>query len=94
MPTNILSGNTAKFVVQFVDSNGDLTSPTSAAMTVSYYVAGVISSTTFDLTQTNSFWTGEWSTLGVDVPSDANYSVVSSLSLTPAQTGTIRVIDP
>ena len=94
MPTNILSGNTAKFVVEFLDSDGNLTSPTSASLTVSYFVGGVVNSTTFDLTQTNSFWVGSWSSVGADVPSDASYSVLSSLSATPANTGTLRIIDP
>jgi len=94
MPINILSGNTAKFVVEFIDNNGDLASPSSAAITITYFVGGVLTNTTFDLAQTGSFWTGSWSTAGVDVPSNANWVVVSSLTTVPAQTGVIRVIDP
>ena len=94
MPINILSGNTAKFVVEFTDSAGDLASPSSAAITVSYLVSNVATSTTFDLTQENSFWYGSWSTVGVDVPSDATWLVMSSLLAVPAKTGTIRIIDP
>jgi hypothetical protein len=82
------------FVVEFIDSDGNLASPSSASMTISYIAGGVAASTTFDLTQNNSFWEGTWSTAGVDVPSDAVWVTFSSLTTAPAQSGTIRIIDP
>lgn len=94
MPTNILSGNTAKFVVEFIDATGNLVSPSSASMTVNYLSGGVAASITFDLTLVGQFWTGNWSTVSVDVPSDAVWIVISSISVAPAQSGVIRIIDP
>lgn len=94
MPTNLLSGNSAKFVVEFVDASGILVNPSSAALTLTYLISGVANSSTLEMSQTGSFWTATWSSVGVDVPSDATWSVASSATSNPAQTGTLRIIDP
>lgn len=94
MPTNLLSGNSAQFVVEFIDSSGDLVSPSSASLTITYLISGTANSSTIDLAQSGSFWTGTWSSVGVDVPSDATWSVASSATTNPAQVGTLRIIDP
>lgn len=93
MPTNITQGNSAQFVVRFTDSDGDLVSPSSASITLVYNISGVSNSSTFDLSQSGSYWTGVWSSAGVDLGL-VTWSVASSATTNPAQTGTIRVIDP
>lgn len=94
MPTNILQGNSAQFVVEFLSSaTGALVSPTSASMTVNYHVSGVATSTTFALTQQNSFWTGTWSSVGADLGL-VTWTTASSATTNPAATGDIRIIDP
>lgn len=93
MPVNIQTGNTAKFVVEFISSaTGAIASPTSASITITYNVSGTATSTTFDLSQSGSFWTGTWSTVGADL-GDATWTTASSATTNPAATGTIRVIE-
>lgn len=94
MPTNLLSGNSAQFVVEFIDSSGDLVSPSSASLTITYLISGTANSSTIDLAQSGSFWTGTWSSVGVDVPSDVTWTTASSVTINPAASGTIRIIDP
>lgn len=94
MPINITSPNSAQFVVEFVDSSGVLTSPTSAWITLIYSISGVANSSTVDLSASGSFWTATWSSAGVDVPSNVYWSAYSSDSVSAARTGTIRIIDP
>lgn len=94
MPTNLLSGNSAKFVVEFIDVNGDLTQPTSASVTLTYFINATSNSSTLTMTQEGSFWTATWSSVGVDVPSDVTWTIAYSISAIPAQVGTIRIIDP
>lgn len=94
MPINVLQGNTVQFIVEFLSSTtGALVSPTSASVTVNYHVSGVATSTTFDLTSNNSFWTGTWSTVGADL-GDVTYATASSATTNPASTGDLRIIDP
>lgn len=94
MPVNILQGNTAEFVVEFLSSDtGELVSPTSASVTVYYYVNGSATSTSITLTENNSFWTGSWSTSGADLGT-VTWTTASSATTNPAASGTIRIIDP
>ena len=94
MPVNILENNTVQFIVEFISSaTGDLVSPTSASITVNYHVSGVATSTTFDLSQSGSFWTGTWDTTGADLGT-VTYTTASSETSNPASTGTLRIIDP
>jgi hypothetical protein len=81
-------------VVEFISSaTGNLVSPTSASITLDYFVSGVATSTTIDLVQENSFWTATWSSVGVDL-GDVVWTTASSATTNPAATGTIRIIDP
>jgi len=41
-----------------------------------------------------SFWTATWSSVGVDMPSDVTWTVNSNVTTNPANSGTIRIIDP
>jgi hypothetical protein len=80
VPFNLTSPNTANFNVQFTDTSGNPTFPTSADITFTYLFGGVLVSSTSDLTAAaGGFWTKGWSSLGVDVPSNVYWSIVSSL---------------
>lgn len=94
MPVNILEGNSVKFVVEFISSaTGNLVSPTSASITLNYYVSGVAASSTIDMTQEGSFWTATWSSVGVDLGL-VTWTTASSATTNPAATGDLRIIDP
>lgn len=103
MPINIQENNTVKFVVQFLSTDtGEAVVPSSASVTVSYYVSGVATDTTFDLSLDGDFWTGTWDTTGADVnsvtwtteSSESSYARVSIIEVsTPAATGELRIVD-
>lgn len=79
----------------FVDNlTGIVYTPSSASITFLYYISGISNSSTVDLTFTDGRWEASWSSVGVDVPSDVTWTVISSCSASPAQIGTIRIIDP
>lgn len=94
MPINITQGNTARFVVEFFDSDGELTVPSSGTLTISYIDRSALTSTSTDigLSQTNSFFLGTWSSTGAALGL-ATWSVSAPGITTPAATGQIRVID-
>lgn len=91
MPYNITSPNSARFNVRFPSSLG---MPSSAAVVLTYFINGTSNSSSVDLTLSGGFWTAIWSSVGVDVPSDVPWSVFNSLSSSPQQVGTLRIIDP
>ena len=94
MPTNIGQDNTARFVVEFFDSDGDLTVPSSGTLTITYIDRSALTSTSTSiaLTQTNSFFLGTWSSTGAAL-GIATWSVSAPGITSPAATGQIRVID-
>ena len=94
MPTNIGYGNTARFVVEFFDSDGALTVPSSGTLTITYIDQSALTSTStsISLTQTNSFFLGTWSSTGAAL-GIATWSVSAPGITAPAATGQIRVID-
>lgn len=94
MPVNIAYGNTARFVVEFLDSDQALTIPSSATLTVTYIDRSALTSTStsIGLTQTNSFFLGTWSSTGAAIGL-ANWSVSAPGITSPAASGEIRVID-
>lgn len=93
MPINITQGNTAEFIVEFLDSNGNLTIPSGGTILVSYSSAGTFipASQSIVLVQNGSFFTGTWASsvaaLGL-VP----WSVFVTGSSTSVKSDTIRVI--
>lgn len=95
MPFDLTSPNTARIGAAMIDNlTGIVYTPSSAWVTLNYYIAGVLNSSTLDLAFQNGRWEVSWSSVGVDVPSDVTWTVFSSCSLSPAQIGTIRIIDP
>lgn len=91
MPWNITSPNQARFVIRFLSSLG---TPSSASVTLTYLINNAANSSSVDLTLSGGFWTAIWSSAGVDVPSDVPFTIFNSLSSSPAQVGTLRIIDP
>jgi hypothetical protein len=93
-PVNISQNNSAQFVVEYLDSNGNLTVPSSGYITVTY--TNTLAATQADavsLSQVNSFFTGTWSStsaaLGI-----ATWVLSVTGSTNIEQEGTIRVIQP
>lgn len=93
-PVNISYPNTARFVVEFFDTEGALTVPSSGTLTISYTDRTTLSatSTSIGLTQANSFFLGTWSSTGAAIGL-ATWSVSAPGITSPAASGTIRVID-
>ncbi len=94
MPFNLTSPNTAQFGVEFVDPFGVSYTPSSAAITFIYLINNVSNSSSIDLTSSGGRWVADWSSVGVDVPSNVTWTIVSSCYTAPAQVGTLRIIDP
>lgn len=93
-PIVVRTGNSAKFVVEFLDTSGNLTIPSSGTVYVAYTNTSNSSQTdTVSLTPTGSFFTGTWSStsaaLGI-----ATWTLLSAASTSTMQTGTIRVVSP
>jgi hypothetical protein len=93
-PVNITFGNAAQFIVEFLDTYGNLTVPSGGTVTVSYTNTSAAPQTdTVALSLTNSYFLGTWGSslaaLGV-----ATWQAFAAGSTSIAQTGTIRVITP
>lgn len=95
MPINLTQGDTAEFTVEFLDSSGNLTIPTSGTLSVVYTaVGGSTASSSIGLTQSGSFFTALWSSTGAAL-GFANWSVTApGLAVNPAASGVLRIIDP
>jgi hypothetical protein len=93
-PVNLIQGNSAVFTVEFFDSNGNITTPSSAVLAITYTNTGHTSQTdTVPLTVNGSFFNGTWSSV-LAAYGLANWVVTSAGSTSVAQAGIIRVIDP
>lgn len=91
-PVNITGGNSAKFVLEFLDSNGNVTTPSSANLTISYITSsGASRVDAVALTVTGSFFTGTWSSTAAAYGL-ASWSLTGAGSTAIAQNGQIRVI--
>lgn len=92
-PVNIQQGNTASFVVEYLDSSGNYSLPAGGSIEVSY--TNTTNSPTTDtvtLSLANSYFTGSWAatTAGLGL---ATWVVFASGSTTAYATGQIRVIE-
>ncbi len=94
MPFNLTSPNTAQFGVEFIDFFGVSYTPSSASITFVYLIGNVSNTLSVDLTSSGGRWVADWSSAGVDVPSNVTWTVISSCYTSPAQIGTLRIIDP
>ena len=93
MPFNVTSPNSLVVGAEFI-SSGVTYTPSSASMAFLYYTNGSAVTDTYDLTLTAGRWTVTWPSLGVDVPSDVNWTIYSSCYSGPVEACVIRVIDP
>lgn len=95
-PVNIIQGNSAAFTLEFFDSNGITTTPSSANLTVTYtsiYAGNPIQVDNVTLTLVGSFWNGTWSSTSATTGL-AQWVVTATGSAAVAQSGTLRIIDP
>lgn len=91
-PVNIQYGNSANFVVEFLDVNGNLTVPSGATLNVVYTTTTNSSQNdSVTLTLTNEFYLGTWGSsraaLGL-----ATWTATSVDNSSISATGQIRVI--
>lgn len=91
-PFNIEQGNTASFVVEFLDASGFTSIPSSASLTVSYTNLAFSSQIdTVALNITNSFFLGTWSSTSASLGL-ATWSAIGNSSVTPQAQGQLRII--
>lgn len=91
-PINIQQGNSANFTVEFISSLGALTIPSSARVSMSYNnLSAVATSEDFDLTESNSFFVGTWSSTSAALGL-ATWSVYSANSTAAQSTGQLRIV--
>jgi hypothetical protein len=91
-PFNIEQGNSANFTVEFFDSNGFLSVPPSASMTVTYVNISAASQVdNVTLVTNGSFFTGTWSSV-LSSLCLATWVATTSLSTVQIATGQLRVI--
>lgn len=96
MPFNLKINDSARFNVQFIDKTVQPNlayTPSSAWVVFTYLINDISNSSSVTLSLSGGFWTGTWASAGVDVPSNVTWTVMSSC-YSPADAGTIRIIDP
>ena len=92
-PVNISQGNSAKFIIEFL-SSGVLTVPSSGNLVVSYTnLSNTSVNDTVDLTVSNSFFTGIWSSASAALGT-ATWVLTAAGSTSTQQTGQLRIIEP
>lgn len=92
-PFNIEQGNSALFTVEFFDTNGFTSVPSSASMTVTYINASAATQVdTVALSQVNAaFFNGTWSSTSAALGL-ATWAATASSSVSPLAQGQLRVI--
>ncbi len=93
MPTNVISGNTAQFVAEFLDVNGAITVPPGGVLNIVYPTGLTTASTSIAMTQQNSFFTATWSSSVSDL-GNATWNITASGSSAPQAQGDLRIITP
>jgi len=90
MPYNITQGSTVEFTVEFLDSNGDVTVPTSATLTIVYTdTTNSTAADVVDMSASGSFFTATWGS-GVARLGRADYQVTAPGQALPT-TGQLRI---
>lgn len=93
-PVNIQYGNSAFFTAEFYDSNGLLTVPSGATLSITYTNINNVSQTdTLVMSLSNSFYTCTWSSSSAALGL-ALWTVIAAGVSSASQLGVIRVIDP
>lgn len=92
-PHNIQQGNSAFFTVEFLDANGELTTPSGSSLSITYTNTSFASQTdVITLAPINFFFTGTWSSTSASLGL-ANWTIVATGLSSLSQTGIIRVVD-
>lgn len=93
-PVNINYGNSAFFTAEFYDSNGLLTVPSGATLSITYTnINNAAQTDVLVMSLLNSFYTVTWSSSNASLGL-APWSVFITGFSTASQVGVIRVIDP
>lgn len=93
-PVNIQYGNTAFFTAEFYDSNGLLTVPSGATLSITYTNINNASQTdNVVMSVNNSFYICTWSSSNAALGL-ALWSIIAAGVSSASQLGVIRVIDP
>lgn len=91
-PVNIEAGNTANFAVEFLDTSGAVTVPSTCNFTISYTnLSNATATETVTMTQSNSFFTGSWSSTSAALGL-ATWVATMSGSTAVQATGQLRII--
>lgn len=91
-PVNIQQGNSATFNVEFLDSDGVLTVPSTALIVVTYTnTSNTSQSDSVDLTESNSFFTGTWSSTSAALGLATWVATMAGSTETQA-TGQLRIL--
>lgn len=95
MPYNITQGDTIEFTVEFLDSAGALTVPTSGTLSLVYTdTTGSTASSSVGMTASGSFFTAQWGS-SVSALGFVDWSVrAPGSAFNPAASGQLRIIDP
>lgn len=93
-PVNIQYGNSAFFTAEFYDSNGVLTIPSCATLSITYTnISNASQTDTVVMSVNNSFYICTWSSSNASLGL-ALWSIFASGASSASQLGVIRVIDP
>lgn len=93
-PFNIKYGNSAFFTAEFYDSNGLLTIPAGATLSVTYTNVNNASQTdNVAMSINNSFYVCTWSSTNAALGL-APWTITATGASSASQIGVIRVIDP
>ena len=90
MPINIEKGDTAEFIVEFINSNGTISVPTGGTLTITYRVGTLTASQDLALTQNGSFFTTLWGSSVADL-GPATWTVTPTGG-SAVESGSIRVV--
>ena len=91
-PVNIEAGNTANFCVEFLDTTGAITVPSTCNFTIAYTnLSNAATTQTITMTQSNSFFTGSWSSTSAALGL-ATWQVTMAGSTTVQATGQLRIL--
>lgn len=93
-PVNITYGNSAFFTAEFYDTNGNITVPVSATLSITYTnISNASQTDNVTLTPVNSYLCGTWSSTNA-IPGLAPWTITAFGASSASQIGIIRVIDP
>jgi len=93
MTTNIVLGNTAQFVAEFLDATGNITVPSGGTLNITYPVGLTAVTTSITMTQQNSFFTATWNSSVSDL-GIATWNITSIGVTSAAANGDLRIITP